>query len=156
MKIVPFEKKYQDAICSMMDEIQDEFEIQFRNPHGRQISDIADRENLFWVALEGDQVLGTIGLSRIDDQHAFLRHLFVAKEGRGARGTAKALLDTALQEAEHLRYEHIYLGTMEQFKAAQKFYAKNQFVCIPKEALPDLMPVSPMDTLFYYMNNETN
>ncbi|WP_343632813.1 GNAT family N-acetyltransferase [Fluviicola sp.] len=156
IQIIPFENRYQEAICNMMDQIQDEFDIPFRNPHGKQISDIVDSENRFWIALDGDHVLGTIGLSRIKPGHAFLRHLFVAKEGRGETGTAKLLLDTALQEAKKLHYTHIYLGTMEQFKAAQKFYAKNQFICIPKEALPAEMPVSPMDTLFYLLKNESN
>lgn len=149
--IIPFENRFQEAICAMMDEIQDEFEIPFRNPHGKQISDIVDSENLFWVAMDGDHVLGTIGLSRIDEKNAFLRHLFVAKEGRGEQGVAQLLLNTALNEARSLGHESIYLGTMEQFKAAQKFYTKNHFVCIPKEALPEQMPVSPMDTIFYHL-----
>ena len=53
-QIIPFENRYQYAISSMMDQIQEEFEIPFRNPNGKQISDIADGENLFWVAVEGD------------------------------------------------------------------------------------------------------
>ncbi len=148
-QIIPFENRYQYAISSMMDQIQEEFEIPFRNPNGKQISDIADGENLFWVAVEGGRVLGTIGLSRIDNTHAFLRHLFVAKEARGEQGVARSLLDTALNKAEQLDCESLYLGTMEQFKAAQRFYDKNGFVRIPREALPQQMPVSPMDTVFY-------
>ena len=153
--IIPFHEQYLEAISRMMDEIQQEFDIPFRNPDGRTIADVADAENRFWLAVDGDHVLGTIGLSRIDDQNGFLRHLFVAKEGRGKSGVSQALLDTALAEAKKLQYENTYLGTMDQFKAAQKFYAKNHFVCIPKEALPDLMPVSPLDTLFYLLRNET-
>lgn len=148
-KIIPFETRYQEAICIMMDRIQDEFEIPFRSRNGKQISDIVDSENLFWVAVNGEHVLGTIGLSRIDNKHAFLRHLFVVKEARGKQGVARALLDTALNKAAHLGYESLYLGTMEQFKAAQRFYDKNGFVRIPREALPEQMPVSPVDTIFY-------
>lgn len=150
-QIIRFENHYQPAICEMMDQIQDEFEIPFRNPNGKQISDIADDENLFWVAVNENRVLGTIGLSRIDDSNAFLRHLFVEKEARGEQGVAKALLETALDKARDLKYESLYLGTMEQFRAAQRFYDKNNFICIPREALPEKMPVSPMDTLFYLL-----
>lgn len=156
IEIIPFENSFQEAICNMMNEIQDEFEIPFRNPNGKQISDIVDTENLFWIALNANKVLGTIGLSHIDGNSAFLRHLFVAKEGRGEHGVAKALLDTALAQAVSLGYKSIYLGTMEQFKAAQKFYVKHHFVCIPKEALPEQMPVSPMDSLFYLLRNDSN
>lgn len=149
-KIIPFENRFQEAVCTMMDQIQDEFEIPFRNPNGKQISDIADDKNHFWVAVDENKLMGTIGLSHIDNHNAFLRHLFVAKEGRGERGIAKALLDTALNEARKLGYESVYLGTMEQFKAAQRFYDKNNFVSVPRESLPGEMPVSPMDTIFYF------
>ena len=88
-KIVPFDKQFQEEICILMDQIQDEFEIPFRNPNGKQISDIADRENLFWVALDENRVVGTIGLSRIDSHSAFLRHLFVAKKSRGKGGVSQ-------------------------------------------------------------------
>ncbi|AEA45226.1 GNAT family N-acetyltransferase [Fluviicola taffensis] len=153
--IIPFEKKYQEGISEMMTGIQDEFEILFRNPDGKQISDIAGPENLFWIALNGNEVAGTIGVSRIDDDSAFLRHLFVSKEHRGAQSNvSKRLLDIALNEAKILGYKSIYLGTMEQFKAAQRFYSKNNFVCIPREALPTEMPVSPMDTIFYLLKNK--
>lgn len=153
-QIISFEPKYQEAITRMMDKIQEEFEIPFRNPDGKTISDVMDAENLFWIALDRDHLLGTIGLSRIDDHNCFLRYFFVAKEGRGKTGVSQLLMDKALLEAKNNNYEHVYLGTMDQFKAAQKFYAKNNFVCIPKEALPDLMPVSPMDSLFYLRKNE--
>lgn len=153
--IIPFDKRYQAEINEMMNDIQNEFEILFRNPNGKQISDIAGPENLFWVALNENQVVGTIGLSRIDNYSAFLRHLFVSKENRGGQPcVSKMLLDTALDQAKIRGYKSVYLGTMEQFKAAQKFYSKNNFVCVPREALPIEMPVSPMDTIFYLLKNE--
>lgn len=148
-QIIPFETRYQEAVCSMMDRIQEEFETPFRSRNGKQISDIVDSENLFWVAVNGEHVLGTIGLSRIDNRHAFLRHLFVVKEARGEQGVAQSLLDIALNKAEYLGYESLYLGTMDQFKAAQRFYDKNGFVRISRETLPQKMPVSPVDTIFY-------
>jgi len=151
--IIPFENQYQKAINFLMEEIQDEFEIPFRNPNGKQISDIASPENLFWVALDGNRVVGTIGLSRINDYQAFLRHFFVAEEARGKeKGVSKALLDTALRAAKDRNYRAVYLGTMEQFKAAQKFYLKNHFKCISREDLPLEMPVSPVDTVFYLLS----
>lgn len=155
--IIPFESKYQEAICIMMDTIQDEFEIPFRNPNGKQISDIVSPDDLFWVALDEDRVVGTIGLSRINDHQAFLRHFFVAKEARGKeKGVSKALLDSALLAAKDRDYRSVYLGTMDQFKAAQKFYLKNRFKEISREELPVEMPVSPVDTVFYYWQNETD
>lgn len=151
--IIPFERQYQESICKMMDQILGEFDIPFRNPNGKQIADIVSSNDLFWVALDGNRVLGTVGLSRINDRNAFLRHFFVAKEARGReQGVSKALLDTALQEAKNRNYESVYLGTMEQFKAAQKFYLKNHFNQISRRDLPPEMPVSPMDKLFYQLN----
>ena len=148
-RIIPFEEYYLDEISEMMDRIQDEFGVPFRNPDGRTIADVVGPDNLFWLALGENKVVGTIGLSRMDEHSAFLRHLFVSKEHRGKSGVSGLLLNTALEEARKRGYEYLYLGTMEQFKAAQKFYSRNGFMLIARETLPDNMPVSPMDTLFY-------
>lgn len=156
-KVVPFETAHQEGISLMMNEIQEEFDTVFRNPGSKTISDIVSENDLFWVALHENRVVGTIGLTKLDDHSGFLRHLFVSKEHRGGKtGVSKMLLERAFEEAKKRRYNFLYLGTMEQFKAAQKFYSRNWFVSIPKESLPETMPVNAIDTLFYarYLPNE--
>jgi hypothetical protein len=43
----------------------------------------------------------------------------------------------------------IYLGTIETFFAAQRFYEKNGFLEIQKDKLPGNFPVMTFDSRFY-------
>ena len=43
----------------------------------------------------------------------------------------------------------ILLGTTEKFLAAQRFYEKNGFTEIQKDALPPKFPVMTVDVKFY-------
>ncbi|WP_341904121.1 GNAT family N-acetyltransferase [Fluviicola taffensis] len=153
--IVPFEEHHQPEIEEMMGEIQREFDLPFRNPNSVSVSEYVESGNFFWVAIHEDQIVGTIGLSCFDSETGVLRNMFVAKEHRGGQTTvAKSLLDMALDQAKDLGYTNVYLGTMDQFKAAQRFYSKNKFVQIPKTDLPETMSFNPVDTLFYVLRNE--
>jgi N-acetylglutamate synthase-like GNAT family acetyltransferase len=150
--IIPFEKHHQSEVEEMMNAIQAEFDLPFRNPHSVSISEYIESGNLFWVALYENRVIGTVALSRFDNNTGVLRNLFVAKEHRGEQAaTAKSLLSTLLDQAKNLGYTAIYLGTMDQFKAAQRFYVKHEFVPILKTELPRKMSFNPVDTLFYVL-----
>lgn len=148
--IAPFEIRHQSKIDELMNEIQKEFEIPFRSPERVPVFEYVLSGHQFWVALQDDQLIGTIGLTCFDSDTGIIRNMFVAKEFRGKQpGVAKGLLDTALDKAKGLNYKQVYLGTMEQFKAAQKFYSKNNFVLIPSTDLPPNMTFNPVDDLFY-------
>jgi N-acetylglutamate synthase-like GNAT family acetyltransferase len=150
--IIPFDKHHQPDINDLMTEIQKEFDTTFTTPHSKSISDLVGQGNTFWVALNQNKVIGTIGLSHFDSKTGILRLMFVAKEYRGTQlSVAKKLLDIAVAEAKRLSYTDIYLGTMTQFNAAQSFYSKNNFVSIPKTSLPDKMTLSANDTVFYVL-----
>lgn len=149
--ILPFEKHHEPEINELMDGIQKEFELPFRNPNSVSISKFIESGNLFWVALWEDRVIGTIGLSRFDNRTGVIRNMFVVKEHRGGQGIAKNLLNRLLDEAKTLAYDAVYLGTMTQFQAAQKFYSKNGFVRIPQTALPETMTFNPVDDVFYVL-----
>jgi RimJ/RimL family protein N-acetyltransferase len=43
----------------------------------------------------------------------------------------------------------IYLGTVAPFKAAIRFYEKNGFKEVTREALPASFPPMPLDHIFY-------
>lgn len=150
--IIPFENHHQPEIDDLMNEIQKEFDLPFRSPYAAPVSEYVAAGNLFWVALYEGQVIGTISLSYFDDHTGILRNMFVSKEHRGGDpGAAKLLLNKALDEAQNLGYRFVYLGTMTQFRAAQKFYSKNNFVQIPRTDLPDKMTFNPVDDMFYVL-----
>lgn len=102
----------------------------------------------FWIALAGEEVVGTISLVDLGHQQAALRKMFVHKTVRG-NGTAKRLLDTLLQWARVKHLQEIYLGTTDRFLAAHRFYEKNGFEEITPAELPETFLYMPVDTKFY-------
>lgn len=104
----------------------------------------------FWVAVAGDEVVGTLGLRDIGDGDVALRKMFVAAPYRGEpHRVAQRLLDAALAWAAEKNIRNIFLGTTSRFLAAHRFYEKNGFALVPRESLPETFPVMAVDTRFY-------
>ncbi|KYP16310.1 GNAT family N-acetyltransferase [Flavihumibacter sp. CACIAM 22H1] len=107
----------------------------------------------FWVALHHQDLVGSIGLIDIGHQAAAIRKMFVRADFRGKEtGLGQALLDTATRWCQHNGIHDIYLGTVQQLKAAQRFYEKNDFRKIAAEDLPAYFPRMKVDTDFYTRN----
>ena len=75
--------------------------------------------------------------------------MFVHKDYRGAKQTAKKLLDVLLNWSRGQGLQEIYLGTTDKFLAAHRFYEKNGFAELCKEQLPAAFPVMKVDSRFY-------
>jgi GNAT superfamily N-acetyltransferase len=104
----------------------------------------------FWVAMDGFELVGTIGLLGIGHGQGALRKMFVARSHRGAAmGVGAALLRTCLEWAATAGMSDVLLGTTEQFQAAHRFYEKWGFAEISWEALPAHFPRMRLDTKFY-------
>lgn len=104
----------------------------------------------FWVALHGDEVLGTIALIDIGNKQVALRKMFVAKAFRGNKiGVAKALLDTTIAWCKQKQVQEIFLGTTAAYHAAHRFYEKNHFFLVGRELLPKQFPIMAVDSKFY-------
>ena len=103
----------------------------------------------FWLALAGDQLLGTLGLLDIGGGHGVLRKMFVAADARGHRGVAAALLAAALRHGRAAGLHTLWLGTTEAFVAAHRFYEKYGFERIEPDTLPATFPRMAVDTRFY-------
>ena len=98
-------------------------------------------------------ILGSIGLLSIGHQAGAIRKMFVRKEYRGKElGIAQRLLETLLAYSLQNGITDLYLGTVEQLKAAQRFYERNGFRKIDKKDLPVYFPVMAVDTLFYHIH----
>lgn len=104
----------------------------------------------FWVAVDGAELVGTIGLLDIGHAQGALRKMFVAPSHRGAAvGVGAALLRTCLEWAASAGMREVLLGTTEQFRAAHRFYRKWGFTEIPVGTLPAHFPRMRLDTKFY-------
>ncbi len=154
INICEYKSDYCQRIIEMILEIQqDEYKIPISLKDQPDLEDIEkyyQRRGKFWVAVDENSVIGTIGIIDIGDGNAVLRKMFVKKEYRGKdMGVSKKLLAQLLKWAAQNNFHRVYLGTTLQFLAAHRFYEKNQFVEIPKETLPANFPVMEVDKKFY-------
>jgi N-acetylglutamate synthase-like GNAT family acetyltransferase len=148
IEILPFQAEHQSDINAMMARIALEFEEPIFTEKSKKIIDVFSvPNNKFWVAIDGDKVVGTIGLVALMNENIVLKSMFVDKIYRG-QGISNLLLDTVTNWAIQNEYKQIYLGTMKQFAAGQRFYEKNGFVKCNKSAFS----INPLDSLFYTKN----
>ncbi len=104
----------------------------------------------FWVALDGDMVVGTISLLDIGNGQGALRKMFVNADYRGKElGVSQRLLNTLFDWSREQDIAEVLLGTTAKYLAAHRFYEKNGFIEIRKGELPSSFPVLSVDTKFY-------
>jgi DNA-binding MarR family transcriptional regulator len=144
IKIRLFEEKYQQQVEDMVLSIQNgEFNLGLTAQRQPDLHDLKafynDKGNWLWVALNSkDEVVGTIGLERLNDKQSVLRKMFITKEYRGkALGLAQKLLEILLQEAKHQEFKEILLDTPLVTHAAHRFYERNGFGLISNDLVPD-------------------
>ena len=151
--IKPFSPEFMTGVVDLIVPIQrEEFGFSITAEDQPDLFKIPDfyqtKSGNFWIALDGDNVVGTISLVDLGNQQAALRKMFVHKAVRG-NGTAKRLLDTLFQWAKDKDLQEIYLGTTDRFLAAHRFYEKNGFEEIRPAELPGTFLYMPVDTKFY-------
>ncbi|HEY1037811.1 MAG TPA: GNAT family N-acetyltransferase [Bacteroidia bacterium] len=148
-EIAPFEDHHQPQIDEIMSSIADEFSENIFSSQFKKLNEIARLPtHIYWVAKSGGTVLGTCGYCLLENNKIELKRMFLHKDFRG-QGVAQALVDTVMNAATDKNISTVYLGTMEQFKAAQAFYEKNGFTKIPREELPKDFLINPVDKVFY-------
>lgn len=155
IQILPFSPVHASGVISVILPIQQsEFEIPITLEAQPDLQDIPgfyqNGIGNFWVALETGTVVGTLALLDIGNRQAALRKMFVASAHRGPEhGVAKELLQTLLNWCHDQGVRDVFLGTTAKFLAAHRFYEKNGFHEMDKEALPESFPVMSVDTKFY-------
>jgi N-acetylglutamate synthase-like GNAT family acetyltransferase len=154
LTLVHFTTNYTQSVLDLIVPIQrEEFGVPITAQDQPDLADIPHfyqyGKGNFWIALDQNNVVGTIGLLDIGNGQAALRKMFVRQEFRGTRGVAKLLLDVLLEWAQAQAIHEIYLGTTNRFLAAHRFYEKHGFVEIAKPALPPQFPIMDVDSRFY-------
>ena len=84
----------------------------------------------FWVAREGEQVVGAVGLEVYDDL-ALLRSLAVTP-ARQRTGLGRALTETALSYLTTRQFRAVYLLTT----TAEAFFARHGFAILARDEVP--------------------
>lgn len=155
MEIRPFEARHLRGVRDLIVPIQrQEFEIPITYEEQPDLRDIdgfyRHGHGEFWIAEEGDDVVGSIALLDIGNGQGALRKMFVHADYRGSKhGTARALLDRLLAHARSGGLIELYLGTTAAFHAAHRFYEKAGFQQIAVAELPEDFPRMAVDTRFY-------
>lgn len=128
---------------------KDEFGVGVDLEDQPDLQDIHAHYSQFWLAVDEEKgVVGTLGIVKFNAQQAVLKKMFVNVEYRG-KSVAQLLLDNLFEYCRIEDIKEIYLGTVEQFKAAHRFYEKNDFILINEKMLPEDMPRMEVDTIFY-------
>src|SRR5262249_19085675 len=134
LSIVPFASRYAaDALRVILDIQREEFGLSITAEDQPDLLDVPGFYQVcageFWLALDGDKVVGTIALKDIGERQAALRKMFVARAARGGGGSGVAarLLETLLGHAGRSGIRSIFLGTTDRFLAAHRFYEKHGF-----------------------------
>lgn len=111
----------------------------------------------FWGVKHQGEIIGTIALIKMrEKQGGVIRKMFVKKEFRGKElSIAQRLLDYLINYARKNGITDLYLGTVDLLKAAIRFYEKNHFIQIEKNALPPNFPLVKVDNTFYHLKLST-
>ncbi len=130
-------EKYKKAIISHIKNIltKELFE-EMDNEILKDLSDIKKNYDIkkgeaFWIALDNNKLIGTIGLKRIDKKSGNLKRLYIKKKYRGT-GLSLKMLNKVISFAKKNNIKSFYLSTGKENTLANKFYLKHNFKRIKK------------------------
>ncbi len=89
-------------------------------------SHYSENGGYFGVVEEGDCIVATIGLYRVDDATCELRKMYVLPDYRG-KGLGKCLMEFALKKAKEMGFKRVVLETASPLKEAIGLYKRFGF-----------------------------
>jgi len=140
-----------DGLIALVEKCYSEYEgcildVDAEEPQLRAIAaHYAEKNGEFWVALKGDDIVGSIGYSPVDD-HGELKHLYVNSSIR-RQGIATTLCDFVENAAAKRKFSMVTLWTDTRFTMAHSLYERRGYV--GGEVTRDLKDLSKT-TEFYY------
>lgn len=140
IEIREFDITEQNSIREFVLNIQNnEFNLGFDE---QEQTDLIDTKNFyengcFFIAKFKNEIVGTIGLQRLDKKNAVLRKLFVEKEFRGKEfNIALLLFEKLIEFVNKEQIKTIWLDTPSVATASHRFYERNGFIQTDKLNLP--------------------
>lgn len=104
----------------------------------------------FWLAVEGDRVIGTLAIMNYGKGNAVLKKFFVRADCR-KKGIGRALYGVLLQYAKEKSFHTILLDTPSVARASHKFYERAGFKRISRESLPFPYEYPDRDSYLYML-----
>src|SRR5919108_4033850 len=133
MSIVPFQASHTDGFRSLVADTLREFGFEPDPEFDQDLDDPAATYAALWVALAGEDVVGSVALRNLEDGAVELKRMYLRPEQRG-HGLGKALLAVALEWARANGAGTVRLDTSERMVAAQRLYEAHGFRRIPGNA----------------------
>jgi len=154
-RIESFAPKYQAGLISMIERIQvAEYHLPIEESQRKELTSIPNTfqngAGNYWVALFNEKVIGSIAVMDIGHNAFELRDVFLDTEYRGPiTNFAIKLLNTVIDWSREHQFNTLYLGTTLFFNRAHRFYEKNGFVEISRNAMPPYCKPMDCDKKFY-------
>ena len=126
MSIVPFEPGHLDGFRVLVGNTLREFGFEPDPTFDGDLDDPAATYAALWVALDGDDVVGSVALRDLGDGALELKRMYLRPDQRG-RGLGKELLALALGWAREHGARAVRLDTSERMVAAQRLYESHGF-----------------------------
>jgi GNAT superfamily N-acetyltransferase len=133
MAIVPFQPSHTDGFRSLVSDTLREFGFEPDPELDDDLDDPGGTYAALWVALAGDDVVGSVALRDLGEGSVELKRMYLRPSERG-RGLGKQLLAVALDWARAHRARAVRLDTSERMVAAQRLYEAHGFTRVPGEA----------------------
>jgi GNAT superfamily N-acetyltransferase len=90
----------------------------------------------FFVARDGERLVGSVGVERVDDRTAELHRLYLDADLRG-QGTGRRLVDAVLGWCRAEGVGHLLLWSDTRFDLAHRLYERMGFRRTGERVLPD-------------------
>lgn len=140
MNIVEYCEKYNEEIVDLVLDIENnEAKINLSLEEQPDLMDIQgtfiNNEGNFWVAIDKEEVIGTIGLVIKENHCGVLKKFFVRADWRSKK-LGLALYKTLLEYAKSKELESLILDTPSVAKAAHRFYECAGFHKVSARQLP--------------------
>jgi GNAT superfamily N-acetyltransferase len=133
MSIVPFDADHTVGFRGLVADTLREFEFQLDPEFDGDLDDPATAYSALWVAVDGDDVIGSVALRDLGDGAVELKRMYLRPSARG-RGLGKELLALALEWSREHGFDRVRLDTSERMVAAQRLYEAHGFVRVPGTA----------------------
>lgn len=140
MEIITYQDKFKIQIIDMILNIQNnEAKINLPLEEQPDLQDIPNyyekNDGVFLVAIENDEVIGTIALMNYNNGNGVLKKFFVKKEYRN-KGIGRVLFSTLHTFAKDHGFHTVLLDTPSVAKDSHRFYEKSGFRKISENELP--------------------
>ncbi len=140
MQIIMYTDKYKNEVLGLILHIQnDEAKINLTLQEQPDLMNIDEyymkKGGAFWLAIEDNTVIGTVGIINAGNGYGILKKFFVKSEYRNKK-IGYALYNELLNFAKKKNMSHILLDTPSVAVKSHKFYEQVGFKRIEKDELP--------------------